>query len=42
MEPIPVVERGDMMSAYYRRLTGDDKQVRWGWAPLLSRRVHSP
>ena len=27
IEPIPIVERGDMMSAYYRRLTGDDKQV---------------
>ena len=24
---IPPVERGDLMSAYYRRLTGDDKEV---------------
>ena len=25
LAPIPVVERGDMMSAYYRRLTGPDE-----------------
>lgn len=25
--PIPVVERGDMMSAYYRRLVGDNEEV---------------
>ena len=28
IEPIPRVERGDLMSAYYRRLTGDDEKVR--------------
>lgn len=28
LEPIPEVERGDLMSAYYRRLTSDDEQVR--------------
>ena len=27
LEPIPDVERGDLMSAYYRRLTGTDKEV---------------
>ena len=26
LEPIPVVERHDLMSAYYRRLTGDDEE----------------
>lgn len=28
LEPIPVAERGDMMAAYYHRLTGDDHEVR--------------
>jgi proline iminopeptidase len=28
LEPIPEVERGDLMSAYYRRLTSDDPKVR--------------
>jgi proline iminopeptidase len=28
LAPIPEVERGDLMSAYYRRLTSDDAQVR--------------
>ena len=28
LRPIPAVERADMMSAYYRRLTSDDEQVR--------------
>jgi proline iminopeptidase len=28
LAPIPPVERGDLMSAYYRRLTSDDSQVR--------------
>ncbi|MEM7206161.1 MAG: prolyl aminopeptidase [Planctomycetota bacterium] len=28
LSPIPAVERGDLMSAYYRRLTSDDEQVR--------------
>lgn len=28
LKPIPEVERGDLMSAYYRRLTSDDPQVR--------------
>ena len=31
IEPIPKVERGDLISAYHRRLTGDDEQV-FGWA----------
>jgi proline iminopeptidase len=28
LAPIPLSERGDMMSAYYRRLTGNDRLVR--------------
>src|SRR5262249_36459494 len=28
LKPIPEVERGDLMSAYYRRLTSDDPAVR--------------
>jgi proline iminopeptidase len=28
LEPIPEVERGDLMSAYHRRLTSDDPEVR--------------
>jgi proline iminopeptidase len=28
LEPIPAVERGDLMSAYHRRLTSDDAAVR--------------
>lgn len=28
LEPIPTVERGDLMSAYYRRLTSSDPRVR--------------
>jgi proline iminopeptidase len=28
LEPIPVEERGDMIQAYYRRLTGDDLAVK--------------
>ncbi len=28
LKPIPEVERGDLMSAYYRRLTSDDPKVR--------------
>lgn len=28
LKPIPLVERADMMSAYYRRLTSDDERVR--------------
>jgi len=28
LAPIPAVERGDLMSAYYRRLTSDDEQTR--------------
>ena len=28
LAPIPQVERGDLMSAYHRRLTGDNKEVR--------------
>ncbi len=26
LAPIPLVERGDLMSAYYRRLTGADEE----------------
>ena len=26
--PIPKVERGDLIGAFYRRLTGDNKEVR--------------
>jgi proline iminopeptidase len=28
LKPIPQAERGDMIKAYYRRLTGDDEQIR--------------
>jgi hypothetical protein len=28
LAPIPEVERGDLMSAYYRRLTGNDDKVK--------------
>ena len=28
VEPIPVVERGDMMAAYHKRLTSDDPEVK--------------
>lgn len=28
LAPIPPVERGDLMSAYHRRLTDDNKEVR--------------
>lgn len=28
---IPEAERGDMMAAYYKRLTGDDEQERLRW-----------
>ena len=28
---IPVEERGDMMKAYYQRLTGDDEEVKLKW-----------
>lgn len=28
IEPIPVAERGDMIKAYYARLTGTDEKVR--------------
>jgi proline iminopeptidase len=28
LEPIPEVERGDLMSAYHRRLTSDDPEIR--------------
>ena len=34
VEPIPKVERGDIMSAYHRRLTGDNQQVRMYIQPL--------
>ncbi len=28
---IPEAERGDMMKAYYKRLTGDDKEEQLKW-----------
>jgi proline iminopeptidase len=37
LAPIPVVERGDLMSAYYRRLTGDDPAERVACARAWSR-----
>ncbi|MCH9757838.1 MAG: prolyl aminopeptidase [Proteobacteria bacterium] len=37
LAPIPAAERGDMMSAYYRRLTGDDAAVRLQCARAWSR-----
>lgn len=36
LKPIPEVERGDMMSAYYRRLTSGDTKVRKGAAKAWS------
>ena len=36
LAPIPEAERGDMMSAYYRRLTGDDEAVREACAKAWS------
>ena len=30
-EAIPVEERGDMMKAYYKRLTGDDEEEKLKW-----------
>lgn len=49
LEPIPEVERGDMMSAYYRRLTSDDPETRrraakaWSiWEASTSLLVPSP
>ena len=28
---IPLEERDDMMKAYYKRLTGDDEEVKLNW-----------
>jgi len=49
IEPIPEVERHDLMSAYHRRLTGDDAAVRlkcaqrWsGWEMATSRLFVDP
>ena len=36
LAPIPAVERGDLMSAYYRRLTSDDPAVRLAAAQAWS------
>ena len=36
LEPIPLAERGDLVSAYYQRLTGDDKQVQQACAKAWS------
>jgi len=30
-EVIPEVERGDMMTAYYKRLTGDNEEEKLKW-----------
>ena len=37
LEPIPAAERGDMVSAYYRRLTGDNELARLAAAKAWSR-----
>jgi proline iminopeptidase len=49
IEPIPEVERHDLMSAYHRRLTGNDDAVRqhcakaWStWEMVTSRLIHDP
>ncbi len=49
IEPIPLDERDDLMSAYYRRLTGDDKHRRaqaartWSvWEAATSKLVPNP
>jgi len=49
LAPIPVVERGDLMSAYHRRLTGPDEQEKlkcakaWTkWEMLTSRLLVNP
>jgi len=46
LAPIPTVERGDLISAYYRRLTGDNKEVQlecakaWsGWELCTSKLI---
>src|SRR5579883_1771142 len=36
LKPIPVVERADLMSAYYRRLTSEDPSVRLAAAKAWS------
>lgn len=36
LAPIPVAERGDMLAAYYRRLTGDDREVQLAAAKAWS------
>jgi proline iminopeptidase len=47
VEPIPVVERGDMISAYYRRLTGEDELERlqcaraWSAWELMTSRLQT-
>jgi proline iminopeptidase len=49
VQPIPVAERDDMISAYYRRLTSDDHQVRsqaaraWSiWEASTSKLIPEP
>ena len=49
LAPIPPAERGDLMGAYYRRLTGDDAQARqqaaiaWAvWEGSLSKLARDP
>ena len=37
LAPIPLAERGDLMSAYHRRLTGDDPEERLACAKAWSR-----
>lgn len=49
LAPIPLVERGDLMSAYYRRLTGEDEEEKkkcgaaWTkWEMATSRLIPDP
>ncbi|CAI8030209.1 Probable proline iminopeptidase [Geodia barretti] len=47
IEPIPKVERGDLISAYHRRLTGDDEQEKvrcarsWSQWELMTSRLQT-
>ncbi|KAL8286447.1 hypothetical protein RQP46_004464 [Phenoliferia psychrophenolica] len=46
LKPIPVEERGDLVKAYYKRLTGDDEQARaeagqaWSRWEMATSRLH--
>ena len=41
LEAIPAAERGDMMQAYYRRLTGDDEAEKQRCATAWARCKYS-